>query len=54
MIILAACIAGSCYGWLVASRRNGSLADKAQYCAGYGVAFLIVGFIATILLDRFV
>ena len=32
--------------------RGGNRKDIAQYATGYGFAFLIVGMIATVLLDR--
>lgn len=43
---------GAIIGGLTARKRGGNRKDIAQYAAGYGMAFLIVGMIATVLLDR--
>ena len=43
---------GAIIGGLTARKRGGNRKDIAQYAAGYGMAFLIVGMVATVLLDR--
>ena len=52
MIVLASLILGVGYGVLAARRRNGNRLDMAQYAAGYGIAFTIVGIFLTIGIDR--
>ena len=54
MIVLAGLIGGAIYGALLAKRRHGSRLDMAQYAAGYGIAFTIVGVFATIALEYLV
>lgn len=51
MIVLAGLLGGAVYGAMVAKRRQGSRLDMAQYAAGYGIAFAIVGVFATIALE---
>ena len=51
MIVLAGLIGGAAYGAMLARRRQGSRLDMAQYAAGYGIAFAIVGVFATIALE---
>ena len=51
MIALAAGLIGAVTGALTAKRRNGSAADIAQYAAGYGIAFAIVGVFGALLLE---
>ena len=52
MIIIVLAIAGVLIGGFTAKKRGGNRKDIAQYAAGYGIAFLIVGLIATVLIDR--
>lgn len=52
MIILAGLVLGALWGGLLARRRKGSRFDIAQYAAAFGIAFAVVGLIATVLLDR--
>ncbi|MFG6582616.1 apolipoprotein acyltransferase [Sulfitobacter sp. 1A12779] len=52
MIALGLALIGAIIGGLTARKRGGNHKDIAQYAAGYGMAFLIVGMIATVLLDR--
>ncbi|MDJ1016451.1 MAG: hypothetical protein QNJ35_08075 [Paracoccaceae bacterium] len=54
MIILAFLILGIAMGIRAAKRRNGTRLDMAQYAAGYGIAFIILGGLITILLERLV
>jgi hypothetical protein len=53
MIYLAFGILGAVIGGLTARRRKGNGMDIAQYAAGYGIAFALLGLILTIILDRF-
>ena len=52
MIALGLALIGAIIGGLTARKRGGNRKDIAHYAAGYGMAFLIVGMIATVLLDR--
>lgn len=52
MIVIAAAVFGALTGTGVARRRGGRGLDQAQYAAGYGIAFAIVGAILTIVIDR--
>ena len=52
MIVLAAAVLGALIGGLTARKRGGNRLDILQYAAGYAFAFIIVGLIATILIDR--
>jgi hypothetical protein len=54
MIILGALVLGALIGAGVARRRGGRGIDQAQYAAGYGIAFGLLGVFATILIDRLV
>ena len=54
MIVIILAIAGACIGGFTAKKRGGNRKDIAQYAAGYAMAFLIVGMILTVLVDRFV
>lgn len=52
MIVIAAAIIGAILGGLTARKRGGNKLDIAQYAAGFALAFVIVGMIATVLIDR--
>ena len=52
MIALGLAFLGTFTGGITAYRRGGNRKDIAQYAAGFGMAFLIVGMILTVLLDR--
>jgi hypothetical protein len=52
MIYILFAIVGALIGGLTARRRQGNGKDIAQYAAGYGIAFALLGLILTILLDR--
>lgn len=54
MIVLAAALIGILLGARAARKREGNRLDIAQYAAGYGIAFAILGLFATLLLDRLV
>ena len=52
MIVIAAALVGAVTGGLKARRRNGDAADIAQYAAGFGICFALLGLILTIALDK--
>ena len=52
MIVIGAALIGAVLGGLTARKRGGAPADVAQYATGYGVAFAMVGLLATILVHR--
>ncbi|MFC3615044.1 hypothetical protein ACFORG_14845 [Lutimaribacter marinistellae] len=52
MIILGLAVLGAALGAMTAKRRKGSGADVAQYAAGYGIAFALLGLVITLVLDR--
>jgi hypothetical protein len=48
MIVLAAVLCGAVLGALTARRREGTGLDIAQYAAGYGIAFGVLGLFLTL------
>ena len=52
MIILASLVFGVLLGAGTARRRGGRSLDMAQYAAGYGIAFAILGLFVTIAIAR--
>lgn len=52
MIYTIAGIFGIALGALRAKKAGGNWADIAQYAAGFGIAFLLIGFIITLILHR--
>jgi hypothetical protein len=52
MIVLGAGLAGVLSGLLTARRRGGNRLDRAQYAAGFGIAFALLGLIVTVMIDR--
>ena len=52
MIVILLAILGALIGGFTAKRRGGNRKDIAQYAAGYMMAFIVVGMIATVLIDR--
>jgi len=52
MIYIPAMLIGALIGGVTAKKRGGKGLDIAQYAAGYGIAFGLIGLIATVLLDR--
>jgi len=45
-------LVGAIYGGMTARRRKGRAADIAQYAAGYGIFFTLLGLFLTIIADR--
>ncbi|WP_171090573.1 MULTISPECIES: hypothetical protein [unclassified Ruegeria] len=54
VVVLGMAILGAILGALTAKKRNGNGADMAQYAAGYGIAFALVGLIISLVLVRLV
>ncbi len=54
LVVLGMAVLGAILGGLSARKRNGNAADMAQYAAGYGIAFALVGLILSLILVRFV
>lgn len=54
VVVLGMAILGAILGALAARKRNGSGADMAQYAAGYGIAFALVGLVLSLILVRLV
>ncbi len=52
MIVLVAAALGGFYGASQAKKRGGNRMDMAQYAAGYGIAFALLGLFATLFIDR--
>lgn len=52
MIVIGAGLLGAISGYLTARRREGNRLDKAQYAAGFGIAFALLGLIVTVIIDR--
>ncbi|NJM83539.1 MAG: hypothetical protein HC844_14630 [Tabrizicola sp.] len=54
MIVIGGFVLGAVLGALTARRLGGKPADIAQYAAGYGIAFCLLGLFLTIILERIV
>jgi hypothetical protein len=54
VLVPAFALVGALIGAFTAHRRGGRPADLAQYAAGYGIAFAVLGMIVTIVLARIV
>ncbi|MBQ0804096.1 MAG: apolipoprotein acyltransferase [Sulfitobacter sp.] len=52
MIVIIFALIGAVWGGFTANKRQGNRKDIAQYAAGYAMAFIIVGMILTVLIDR--
>lgn len=52
MIVIAAAVFGALLGVMSARRHKGNKKDMAQYAAGFGIAFALLGFLATIVIGR--
>ena len=52
MIILASSLFGILLGVLTARRRGGNRKDMAQYGAGFGIAFFLLGMLVTLIIAR--
>ena len=54
MIVIILGVMGAVVGGFTARKRRGNRKDIAQYAAGFAIAFMIVGMILTVLVDRLV
>lgn len=54
MIVIAAAIVGAFLGWRRAGQLGGRQRDRAQYAAGFAIAFAMLGLFATVIIDRMV
>ncbi|WP_171129983.1 MULTISPECIES: hypothetical protein [unclassified Ruegeria] len=54
LVVLGMAILGAALGAMAARKRNGNKADMAQYAAGYGIAFALLGLILSLILVRFI
>ena len=54
MITLIGGLLGALWGAWLARRRKGGGFDIAQYAAGYGILFAILGLFVTIVLQRII
>lgn len=52
MLVIASAVIGAVVGARTARARGGKTADMVQYAAGYGIAFALVGLVATLAVDR--
>lgn len=52
MIVIAGAVFGAIAGGLTARRRKGNGADMAQYAAGFGICFALIGLILTIAVEK--
>jgi hypothetical protein len=52
MIYTIAGLFGIATGAWRAKKNGGNLADMAQFAAGYGIAFLLIGFVITLIVHR--
>lgn len=52
LIILAAFLIGALLGWRRATALGGNTKDKLQYAAVFGILFMLVGLIVTVVLAR--
>ncbi|MFK7835553.1 MAG: apolipoprotein acyltransferase [Sulfitobacter sp.] len=53
MIVIVLGVLGALVGGFTARKRSGNRKDIGQYAAGYAMAFMIVGMVLTVLVDRF-
>lgn len=54
VVVLGMALLGAILGALTAKKRNGNKADMAQYAAGYGIAFALIGLVISLVLVRLV
>ena len=52
MIVIGAALIGAVLGGFTAKKRGGAVADIAQYAASFGIIFMLVGLLATIIIHR--
>lgn len=52
MLVIAGLVFGATGGALLAKKRGGRRLDMAQYAAGFGIAFGLLGLFATLIADN--
>lgn len=52
MIVFGAALIGAIIGGMTARNRGGKGLDIAQYAASFGIAFAILGLVATVVIHR--
>ena len=52
MFVIAGFVIGATMGAMTASRRGGKRLDMAQYAAGFGIAFALIGLFVTLIADH--
>ena len=52
MIVIGGLVLGAVIGAMTARRRGGRWPDAAQYAAGFGICFGLIGLFVTIFLER--
>ncbi|MCC1492336.1 apolipoprotein acyltransferase [Cognatishimia sp. F0-27] len=52
MIVIAAALFGAVWGGMLARKRKGNKADIAQYAVVYALAYGLLGFIVTIIIEK--
>lgn len=52
MIVIALALIGLFMGFRTARKRGGNRLDILQYCAGYTIAFVLIGVVITVTLER--
>ena len=49
---LIGAIIGAILGWVRATKRGGNTADKLQYAAAHGIAFLLAGYFIALFMAK--
>ena len=52
MFVLGGMLVGALLGGFTARRRGGAALDIAQYAAGYGILFAVIGVVVTVAINR--
>lgn len=52
MFVIAGFVIGATMGAMTAGRRGGKGLDRAQYAAGFGIAFALIGLFITLIADH--
>lgn len=52
MIVIVLTLLGILIGATTARRRKGNTYDILQYAVGYGIAFALLGFFATLIIEK--
>lgn len=52
MFVFGGMLIGAIWGGMTARRRGGKPLDMAQYAAGYGILFALLGMVLTVAVNR--